>query len=183
MRGRAGGLWANAGLTPRAKHPRPIFAEDSAQPSTTAGKSPGRSRASVCDVQSGGSSSSRPPARRRRKKGGADRAIALSRGGLTVIAAIESSGTGARIPGHGNVRRVRTVDREFYRERNRIVQSFNRIRHFRGTAMRCIRTAGNFLAALHLACAKPWIRHHESMTQALGKVPCPGRCSPRQHSR
>ena len=84
--------------------------------------------------------------------------------GQAVIAAIEASGARAHIPSQSNVRVVRTVDPTLYRERNRIERFFNRLKHFRGIATRYFKTAANFLAALHLASARLWIRYYESTT-------------------
>jgi transposase len=84
--------------------------------------------------------------------------------GQAVIAAIEASGATAHIPSQSNVRVVRTVDRDLYRERNKVERFFNRLKHFRGIATRYFKTAANFLAALHLACSRLWIRHYESTT-------------------
>lgn len=84
--------------------------------------------------------------------------------GQAVIAAIEASGATAHIPSQSNVRVVRSVDRDIYRERNRIERFFNRLKHFRGIATRYFKTADNFLAAPHLACARLWIKHYESTT-------------------
>lgn len=81
-----------------------------------------------------------------------------------VIAAIEASGATAHIPSQSNVKVVRTVDRTIYRERNRIERFFNRLKHFRGIATRYFKAAQNFLAALHLACARLWIKANESTT-------------------
>ena len=82
--------------------------------------------------------------------------------GQAVIAAIEASGATAHIPSQSTVRVVRSVDRDLYRERNRIERFSNRLKHFRGITTRCFKTATNFLAALHLASARIWIRAHES---------------------
>lgn len=84
--------------------------------------------------------------------------------GQAVIAAIEASGATAHIPSQSNVRVVRTVDRDLYRERNKIERFFNRLKHFRGIATRYFKTAANFLAALHLASARLWMRRCESTT-------------------
>jgi transposase len=84
--------------------------------------------------------------------------------GQAVIAAIEASGATAHIPSQSNVRVVRSVDRNLYRERNRIERFFNRLKHFRGIATRYFKNADNFLAALHLACTRLWIKHYGSTT-------------------
>jgi len=84
--------------------------------------------------------------------------------GQAVIAAIEATGARAHIPSQFNVRVVRSVDRDLYRERNRIERFFNRLKHFRGIATRYFKTATNFLAALHLASSRIWIKAYESTT-------------------
>lgn len=78
--------------------------------------------------------------------------------GRAVTEAIEASGATAHIPSQNNVRVVRSVDRELYRNRNLIERFFNRLKHFRGIATRYFKTAANFLAAIHLAAARLWIR-------------------------
>ena len=84
--------------------------------------------------------------------------------GRAVTEAIEASGATAHIPSQSNVRVVRSVDRELYRNRNLIERFFNRLKHFRGIATRYCKTAANFLAAVHLAAARLWIRNYESTT-------------------
>ena len=84
--------------------------------------------------------------------------------GKAVIDAIEASGATAHIPSQSNVRVRRTVDRALYRERNRIERFFNRLKHFRSIATRYFKTAVHFLAAVHLASIRIWIRANESTT-------------------
>jgi transposase len=84
--------------------------------------------------------------------------------GRSVTEAIEASGATAHIPSQSNVRQVRSVDPELYRNRNLIERFFNRLKHFRGIATRYFKTAANFLAAIHLAAARIWIRANESTT-------------------
>lgn len=84
--------------------------------------------------------------------------------GRAVIAAIEASGATAHIPSQSNVRVVRSVDPTLYRERNRVERFFNRLKHFRGIATRYFKTATNYLAALHIASTRLWIRSYESTT-------------------
>jgi transposase len=79
--------------------------------------------------------------------------------GRAVREAIEASGAKAHIPSQSNVRVVRSVDPELYRQRNLIERFFNRLKHFRGIATRYFKTAATFLAAIHLAAARLWIRH------------------------
>lgn len=84
--------------------------------------------------------------------------------GQAVIAAIEASGATAHIPSQSNVRVVRSIDRSLYRERNRIERFFNRLKHFRAIATRYFKSAENFMAALHLAAVRIWIKANESAT-------------------
>jgi len=84
--------------------------------------------------------------------------------GRAVSEAIEASGATAHIPSQSNVRVIRSVDPELYRNRNLIERFFNRLKHFRGIATRYFKTAANFLAAIHLAAARLWIKHYESTT-------------------
>lgn len=86
--------------------------------------------------------------------------------GRAVTEAIEASGATAHIPSQSNVRVVRSVDRELYRNRNLIERFFNRLKHFRGIATRYFKTAANFLAAIHLAAARLWNRNCESTTSS-----------------
>ncbi len=84
--------------------------------------------------------------------------------GRAVIEAIQASGATAHIPSQSNVRVVRSVDPQLYRNRNLIERFFNRLKHFRGIATRYFKTAANFLAAIHLASTRLWLRHYESTT-------------------
>ncbi len=84
--------------------------------------------------------------------------------GRAVIAALEADGATAHIPSQSNVRIVRSVDRELYRNRNLIERFFNRLKHFRGIATRYNKLARNFLAAVLLASARIWLKHYESTT-------------------
>ncbi|MBW7057705.1 transposase [Paracoccus bogoriensis] len=88
------------------------------------------------------------------------------RGGFAqaVMAAIEAFGATAHIPARATSRWPEPVDRTIYRERNRIERFFNKLKPFCGIAARCFKTAANVLAALHLACARLWIKAHESTT-------------------
>ncbi len=78
--------------------------------------------------------------------------------------AIEADGATAHVPSQSNVRVVRSVDPEIYRNRNQIERFFNPLKHFRGIATRCTKLARNFLAAVLLASARIWLKHYESAT-------------------
>jgi transposase len=84
--------------------------------------------------------------------------------GRAVKEAIEATGATAHIPSQSNVRVVRSVDPDLYRTRNLIERFFNRLKHFRGIATRYFKTAANFLAAIHLAATRLWIKYYESTT-------------------
>jgi transposase len=62
------------------------------------------------------------------------------------------------IPPKSNRKVKRDCDFALYRERNLVERFFNTIKHFRGIATRYEKTARNFLAGLHLACALTWLK-------------------------
>ena len=84
--------------------------------------------------------------------------------GRAVIEAIEAEGATAHVPSQSNVRVLRSVDPEIYRNRNLIERFFNRLKHFRGIATRFNKLARNFLAAVLLASTRIWLKHYESTT-------------------
>jgi transposase len=84
--------------------------------------------------------------------------------GRAVTEAIETSGATAHIPSQSNVRVVRSVAPDLYRNRNLVERFFNRLEHFRGIATRYNKLARNFLAAVLLASARLWLKHYESTT-------------------
>jgi transposase len=82
----------------------------------------------------------------------------------SIIELFASLGTTAHIPSQSNVKRIRTVDPELYRQRNLIERFFNKIKHLRRIATRYDKLARNFLAAVALASIRIRIRHYESTT-------------------
>lgn len=62
------------------------------------------------------------------------------------------------IPPKANRRVQRPCDFALYAERNLVERFFNAIKHFRGIATRYEKTARNFLAGVHLACALAWLK-------------------------
>jgi len=82
----------------------------------------------------------------------------------SIIALFASYGTTAHIPSQSNVRQVRTVDPELYRQRNLVERFFNKIKHIRRIATRYDKLARNFLSAIALASIRLRIRHYESTT-------------------
>jgi transposase len=55
------------------------------------------------------------------------------------------------IPSKRNRRFPRTLNKEFYKDRNKIERFFNRLKHYRRIATRYDKTARNFLAFIFLA--------------------------------
>ena len=64
----------------------------------------------------------------------------------------------AVIPPKSNRKNKRDCDFALYAERNLVERFFNTIKHFRGIATRYEKTARNFLAGVHLACALAWLK-------------------------
>ena len=50
------------------------------------------------------------------------------------------------------------IDRELYRLRNRVERLVNRLKQYRAVATRYDKTAESFLAFVHLAAARVWLR-------------------------
>ena len=81
-----------------------------------------------------------------------------------IIELFATRGTTAHIPSQSNVRVIRTVDLELYRQRNLVERFFNKLKHLRRIATRYDKLARNFLAAIALASVRLRIRHYESTT-------------------
>jgi len=62
------------------------------------------------------------------------------------------------IPPKANRKIKRDCDFALYAERNLVERFFNYLKQFRGVATRYEKTARNFLAGLHLACALAWLK-------------------------
>lgn len=62
------------------------------------------------------------------------------------------------IPAKSSRKIKRHCDFVLYCERNLVERFFNIIKHFRGIATRYEKTARNFLAGVHLACALAWLK-------------------------
>jgi transposase len=74
------------------------------------------------------------------------------------IESLQKRGIQVVIPPKANRKIQRECDFALYRERNLVERFFNIIKHFRGIATRYEKTARNFLAGLHLACALVWLK-------------------------
>ena len=81
----------------------------------------------------------------------------------SIIELFAALGTTAHIPSQSNVRVVRSVDFELYRQPN-LIERFNKLKHLRRIATRYDTLARNFLAAVALAAICIRIRHYESTT-------------------
>jgi transposase len=62
------------------------------------------------------------------------------------------------IPSKANRTAPRRCDFALYAERNLVERFFNVLKQFRGIATRYEKTARNFLAGIHLACALAWLK-------------------------
>lgn len=62
------------------------------------------------------------------------------------------------IPPKANRRLSRPCDFALYAERNLVERFFNTLKQFRAIATRYEKTARNFLAGIHLACALAWLK-------------------------
>lgn len=69
-----------------------------------------------------------------------------------LVAHIESSFEAeAVIPSRKNAKEPRDIDRELYKDRNKIERFIGRVKHYRRVATRYDKTARNYLAFLHVA--------------------------------
>jgi len=55
------------------------------------------------------------------------------------------------IPSRNNAKRPREIDRELYKDRNKIERFVGRVKHYRRVATRYEKTARNYMAFLHVA--------------------------------
>jgi transposase len=75
-----------------------------------------------------------------------------------LIATLERRAITPVIPPKSNRKITRRCDFALYCERNLVERFFNILKHFRGIATRYEKTARNFLAGVHLACALAWLK-------------------------
>jgi transposase len=75
-----------------------------------------------------------------------------------IVDAIQARGSTAHIPTQRDRKVQRSVDPAIYRERNLVERFFNKLKHFRRLATRFDKLARNFLAAIHLAASRIWLR-------------------------
>jgi transposase len=81
-----------------------------------------------------------------------------------ILELLAAHGSIPHIPTQRDRKTQRSVDPGLYRRRNLIERFFNKLKHFRRVATRYDKLARNFLAAIHLASIRLWIRHYESTT-------------------
>ena len=75
-----------------------------------------------------------------------------------VVADVEALGAQVVIPSKKNRRAERPIDRNLYRDRNKVERFFSRLKQFRRLATRYDTTASSFLGMLHFVSALLWLR-------------------------
>jgi len=73
---------------------------------------------------------------------------------LKYVASLEAE---AVIPAKKNRTVQRPLNRELYKDRNKVERFFNRVKHYRRIATRYEKTARNYMAMLHLVSAMVWL--------------------------
>ena len=75
-----------------------------------------------------------------------------------VITKLNGNSKAAVIPPKANRTIKRDYDQDMYKERYLIENFFAKIKQFRAIATRYDKTAGNFLAGIHLAAVAIWLK-------------------------
>jgi putative transposase len=75
-----------------------------------------------------------------------------------VLAGVAAIGAQAMIPSKKNRLVQRAIDRNLYRDRNKIERFFSRLKQFRRLATRYEKTASSFLGMVHFVSALLWLR-------------------------
>lgn len=75
-----------------------------------------------------------------------------------VIAAVEALGAQVVIPSKKSRLVQRVIDRNLYRDRNKVERFFSRLKQFRRLATRYDKTASSFLGMVHFVSALLWLR-------------------------
>lgn len=73
------------------------------------------------------------------------------------VAHVESLGAEAVIPAKKNRNEPREIDRELYKDRNKVERFFGRIKHYRRLATRYDKSALSYASFLHVACIMTWL--------------------------
>ena len=74
------------------------------------------------------------------------------------VAGVEALGAQVVIPSKKNRRVERVIDRNLYRDRNKVERFFSRLKQFRRLATRYYKTASSFLGMPHFISALLWLR-------------------------
>lgn len=74
-----------------------------------------------------------------------------------MLASVTATGAQAIIPSKKNRFVQRRIDRNLYRDRNKIVRFFSRLKQLRRLATRCDKTASSFLETVHFVSALLWL--------------------------
>jgi putative transposase len=75
-----------------------------------------------------------------------------------VLARVAAIGAQAVIPSKKNRLIQRVIDRNLYRDRNKVERFFSRLKQFRRLATRYDKTASSFLGMVHFVSALLWLR-------------------------
>ena len=75
-----------------------------------------------------------------------------------VLAQVATLGAQAVIPSKKNRLVQRGIDRNLYRDRNKVERFFSRLKQFRRLATRYEKTASSFLGMVHFVAALLWLR-------------------------
>lgn len=75
-----------------------------------------------------------------------------------VLAQVADLGAQVVIPSKKNRRVQRVIDRNLYRDRNKVERFFSRLKQFRRLATRYEKTASSFLGMVHFVSALLWLR-------------------------
>lgn len=73
------------------------------------------------------------------------------------VAFVASRAAEAVIPPKRNRKEQREIDRNLYKDRNKVERFFNRLKHYRRIATRYEKTARNYLSMVYLASTMIWL--------------------------
>jgi transposase len=73
------------------------------------------------------------------------------------IAFVKAREAEAVIPSKRNRKEQREIDRNLYKDRNKVERFFNRLKHYRRLATRYEKTARNYLSMVYLASTMIWL--------------------------
>ena len=70
---------------------------------------------------------------------------------------VEALEAAAVIPSRKRRKQPRAIDRELYKDRNKVERFFGRIKHYRRVATRYDKSAVSYLSFVHVACIMTWL--------------------------